>query len=184
MGRTVSPDDLHSWSPHRAEQIKGRALPQAGEDLQALRVVLPELADTLERINRPMAVALAKEPAAVALKLVSLRSMFPDADILQMIEKRPTILQDEEFGQLQGNLEQLQNALPGADVLNLAAQQPLFLFEDVNAILGEMQSLKPAMALPDIVSLLADDAKFASLLLLRLDVRAQVRQGVPRMRYP
>ncbi len=45
-------------------------------------------------------------------------------------------------------------------------------------------SLKPAMALPDIVSLLADDAKFASLLLLRLDVRAQVRQGVPRMRYP
>ena len=89
----------------------------------------------------------------MALKLVSLRSMFPDADILQMIEKRleytlpihlfmqraswrntehdvphicpcrPTILQDEEFGQLQGNLEQLQNALPGADVLNLVAQQ-------------------------------------------------------------
>ncbi len=101
--------------------------------------------------------------------------------------------------------------------------QPLFLFEDINAILGEMQrwgsvlcfgsfhislsrlssflpfppgtvcstmmpavcgSLKPAMALPDIVSLLAGDPKFASLLLLRLDVRAQVRQGGPRMRYP
>ena len=59
--------------------------------MQALRVVLPELADTLERINRPMAVALAKEPAAVALKLVSLRSTFPDADILQMIEKRSEI---------------------------------------------------------------------------------------------
>ncbi len=56
--------------------------------MQALRVVLPELADTLERLNRPLAVALAKQPAAVALKLVLLRSLFPDADILQMIEKR------------------------------------------------------------------------------------------------
>lgn len=56
--------------------------------VQALRVVLPELADTLERINRPLAVYLAKDPAAVAMKLVSLRSLFPDADILQMIEKR------------------------------------------------------------------------------------------------
>ena len=36
---------------------------------------------------------------------------------------RPTILQDEEFSQVQGNLEGLQNALPGADVLKLVAQQ-------------------------------------------------------------
>ena len=56
--------------------------------MQALRIVLPELADTLERLNRPLAVSLAKQPAAVALKLVTLRSLFPDANILQMIEKR------------------------------------------------------------------------------------------------
>ena len=110
--------------------------------------------------------------------------------------------------------------------------QPMFLFEDVDAILVEMQrsaccllpavacpavhaisslsssmtcltcacwlphaqpdalfvcshgSLKPNMAIPDIVSLLARDGRFAGLLLLRLDVRAQVRQGVPRMKYP
>lgn len=56
--------------------------------LQALRLVLPELADILGRMNRPLAVSLANQPAAVALKLVSLRQLFPDADILQMIEKR------------------------------------------------------------------------------------------------
>ena len=56
--------------------------------LQALKMILPELADTLERVNRPLAVSLAKEPAAVALKLVSLRSIFPNANILKMIERR------------------------------------------------------------------------------------------------
>ena len=34
MGRTVSPDQLHSWSPQKAHPGEGRALPQAGEDLQ------------------------------------------------------------------------------------------------------------------------------------------------------
>lgn len=56
--------------------------------LQALRMVLPELADTLGRINRTLAKSLAEDPAAVALKLVTLRSLFPDGNILQMIEKR------------------------------------------------------------------------------------------------
>lgn len=40
------------------------------------------------------------------------------------------------------------------------------------------------MALAEIVDLLAGDNKFAGLLILRLNVRAQVRQGVTRMRYP
>lgn len=35
-----------------------------------------------------MAVRLAEDPAAVALKLVSLRTLFPDANLLVMIEKR------------------------------------------------------------------------------------------------
>ena len=56
--------------------------------LQALKMILPELADTLERVNRPLAVSLAKEPAAVALKLVSLRSIFANANILKLIERR------------------------------------------------------------------------------------------------
>ena len=34
------------------------------------------------------------------------------------------------------------------------------------------------------VRLLAQDPKLASLLILRLNVRSQVRDGVPRMRYP
>jgi hypothetical protein len=50
--------------------------------------VLPGLAETLIKANRPLAVRLAKEPAAVALKLVSLRTLFPDANVLAMIEKR------------------------------------------------------------------------------------------------
>jgi hypothetical protein len=56
--------------------------------LQALSTVLPGLTETLIKVNRPLAVRLAKEPAAVALKLVSLRALFPDANLLAMIEKR------------------------------------------------------------------------------------------------
>ena len=41
MGRTVSPDQLHSWSPQKAHPGEGRALPQAGEDIQVKFMVLP-----------------------------------------------------------------------------------------------------------------------------------------------
>lgn len=36
---------------------------------------------------------------------------------------RPTILEDEEFGQVENNLKNLQENLPGADVLGLIEQQ-------------------------------------------------------------
>ena len=42
---------------------------------------------------------------------------------IQLCSCRPTILRDEEFSQVQKNLEALQHALPGADVLGLVEQQ-------------------------------------------------------------
>ena len=36
---------------------------------------------------------------------------------------RPTILEDEDFGQIENNLKDLQEALPGADVQGLVEQQ-------------------------------------------------------------
>ncbi len=45
-------------------------------------------------------------------------------------------------------------------------------------------SLQPKKDMKEIVRLLGQDPKLASLLILRLDVRSQVREGVPRLRYP
>jgi hypothetical protein len=45
-------------------------------------------------------------------------------------------------------------------------------------------SLLPGESLAHIVSLVSKDTKLANLFVLRLDIRSQVKQGVPRMRYP
>ena len=54
----------------------------------------------------------------------------------------------------------------------------------LTALPGVIASLQPGKELREIVSLLAKDPKLSDLLVLRLDVRAQVRQGMPRLKYP
>lgn len=49
------------------------------------------------------------------------------------------MLLDEEFNLIEGNLKKLHDSLPGADVVSLVEQQPLFLFEDLEVIMGELQ---------------------------------------------
>lgn len=127
---------------------------------------------------------------------------------------RPSLLLDKEFEGIEGNLKALEEAMPGADVRKMVAAQPLFLSEDIKVILGELRrcalahqsssatrgwvtcsrwpdcscrvfaSLQPGKDLREIVRLLGQDPKLSDLLVLRLDVRAQVREGMPRMKYP
>jgi hypothetical protein len=49
------------------------------------------------------------------------------------------MLLDEEFNLIEGNFKKLHDSLPGADVVSLVEQQPLFLFEDLEVIMGELQ---------------------------------------------
>lgn len=52
---------------------------------------------------------------------------------------RPSMLLDEEFQLIERNLKKLHDMLPGTDVVSLVEQQPLFLFEDLDVIMGELQ---------------------------------------------
>jgi len=49
------------------------------------------------------------------------------------------MLLDDEFKLIEGNLEKLRDMLPGTDVVSLIDQQQLFLFEDLDVIMGELQ---------------------------------------------
>ena len=49
------------------------------------------------------------------------------------------MLLDEEFDLVEPNYEKLKEALPGTDVQHLVEQQPLFLFEDLDVIMGELR---------------------------------------------
>ncbi len=59
--------------------------------------------------------------------------------LIYSVGYRLSMLLDEEFSLIEGNLEKLQATLPGADVVSLVEQQPLFLFEDMEVILAELR---------------------------------------------
>ncbi|KAK9909091.1 hypothetical protein WJX75_007014 [Coccomyxa subellipsoidea] len=116
-----------------------QSLDSRSEELQAL---LPDLAEQL-KLNKQVSLRLAEDIPAVAMKLVKLREIFPDSNVLDMVGRRPSMLLDEEFNLIEGNLKKLHDSLPGADVVSLVEQQPLFLFEDLEVIMGELQRLLP-----------------------------------------
>lgn len=56
--------------------------------LQDFQIVLPGAADRLIAANRRTALRLAQDPGSVALKLVKLREIFPNCNVLDIVEKR------------------------------------------------------------------------------------------------
>ncbi|EIE25533.1 hypothetical protein COCSUDRAFT_52906 [Coccomyxa subellipsoidea C-169] len=138
MGRTIKPDRDHGSD---LEDIidQPQSLDSQSEELKTL---LPDLAEQL-KLNRQVAQRLAEDIPALAMKLVKLREIFPESNVLDMVGRRPSMLLDEEFDLIEGNLKRLHDSLPGADVVSLVEQQPLFLFEDVEVIMGELRRLLP-----------------------------------------
>ncbi|CAL8460794.1 g325 [Coccomyxa elongata] len=155
MGRTVRiRGDHESNSASDQSQTSDSGI----EDLLDL---LPDLAEQL-RLNKPLSLRLSKDIPGIVMKLVKLREIFPDSNVLKMVGKRLSMLLDEEFSLIEGNLEKLQATLPGADVVSLVEQQPLFLFEDMEVILAELRSLRqPGKSMQETVALVGKDPKLA-----------------------
>jgi hypothetical protein len=55
---------------------------------QEFRALLPQIADKVINTNRGLAIRLAQDPASVAARLVALRVMFPDSNVLRMVDRR------------------------------------------------------------------------------------------------
>ncbi|BDA41771.1 hypothetical protein COCOBI_02-5650 [Coccomyxa sp. Obi] len=134
MGRTVRIRDDHQSASDQSQS--------SDSGIEELLYLLPDLAEQL-RLNKQLSLRLSKDIPGIAVKLVKLRAIFPDSNVLEMVGKRLSMLLDEEFSLIESNLEKLQATLPGADVVSLIEQQPLFLFEDTEVILAELRRLLP-----------------------------------------
>ena len=55
--------------------------------LQELQALLPDLAEQL-KLNKQVSLRLAEDIPAVAMKLVKLREIFPDSNVLDMVGRR------------------------------------------------------------------------------------------------
>lgn len=54
---------------------------------QELLDLLPDLAEQV-RLNKPLSLRLSKDIPGIVMKLVKLREIFPDSNVLKMVGKR------------------------------------------------------------------------------------------------
>eukprot|EP00775_Hariotina_reticulata_P008155 gene8155-8348_t len=108
MGRVVRSERLKLGSGSRQRLVILAAAQQLSispEDmemrLQELVTLLPDLSSMLPALHPRTLANLAADTPGVAQKLIRLRLLFPVADLAQMISRRPTLLLEEEFQQIE-----------------------------------------------------------------------------------
>ncbi|WIA44192.1 hypothetical protein OEZ86_010515 [Tetradesmus obliquus] len=108
MGRVVSSERLSLGQGGRqrlvliaAAQIAGVSAETMEGRMQELLLLLPDLSSLLPSLHPRVLAALSADTQGVAQKLIKLRLLFPAADVSQMISRRPTLLLDEHFEQVE-----------------------------------------------------------------------------------
>ncbi|WIA23702.1 hypothetical protein OEZ85_000392 [Tetradesmus obliquus] len=108
MGRVVSSSRLSLGQGGRqrlvliaAAQIAGVSAETMEGRMQELLLLLPDLSSLLPSLHPRVLAALGSDTQGVAQKLIKLRLLFPAADVSQMISRRPTLLLDEHFEQVE-----------------------------------------------------------------------------------
>lgn len=111
--------------------------------LEALMVMLPDLAGCIPRLQPSLLAALTSDLSTTSSRLLGLRELLPDANVSALVAARPQLLL-QDTAEVQASVAALQQLLGVEHVDRLVEVQPLFLVtECVQQVLGEIQRLMP-----------------------------------------
>eukprot|EP00891_Asterochloris_glomerata_P002106 jgi/Astpho2/2106/Aster-x0082 len=109
--------------------------------IQELVHLMPAMEQRLLRLQPAMLAAWARDPGAVAAKLLQLRSWMPRVDVSRLVVNSPSLLMEQNFQKVEAALVQLHAHLPESSVASLVQRQTLYLTEDLEYLLAEVKRL-------------------------------------------
>ncbi|KAG1656639.1 hypothetical protein FOA52_008863 [Chlamydomonas sp. UWO 241] len=112
--------------------------------LGQLLTLLPGLSDRLLSLKTDLLLQLCSEPDAVASRLITLKSLYPAANLNQMIYKRPEMLTAAGWAGVEAGSAKLRETFGEGPHLDALVQaQPLLLVPQVDTLLSEITRLVP-----------------------------------------
>ena len=81
-----------------------------------LQMLMPDSQEKLLKMKPELLASLVKRLPEVAAKLVALKTVFPTADVSEMVSRQPGLALTDDFTQLEAAGDRLTHILPGLDL--------------------------------------------------------------------
>lgn len=85
-----------------------------------------------------MLAALVNDVDSVSSRVIELKILLPDSNVESIVSQRPSILLDNEWNLIEGNLNKLRKHYKEEDISRMVAVEPVLLVEDIEEILKEL----------------------------------------------
>lgn len=125
----------------KARGFRGWTEEEYGERVLELVTLVPVILEPAQRFPAALLLALLSDTDGIASRLISLKQLFPAADVFRIVSKRPRLLLEEEFSGAEIAAVKLRQLFPETDVSVLAEKAPLLLVEDVDDIVADLRRL-------------------------------------------
>ncbi|PNH09190.1 Cyclin-dependent kinase 3 [Tetrabaena socialis] len=157
MGRMVPADRIALSGPQKQVLIVSAAARMSGLDTEAFDVqvqelltLLPDLRERLLSLKPSILVELCLDTRGVAIKLIQLRELFPEANVSALVSRRPTLLTDGEWPGVVAAHAKLHSMFPEGGVCQMVTQQPLLLVEEVDELeIDTLHKIFQVLGTPD-----------------------------------
>lgn len=146
--------------------------------LDTLSALIPDLSIKLNKLQANLVLQLAKDPDAVAHRLLSLKQRLPGADLATMLWSCPWLFSKPSLEEIDGQLERLNNRLKGVRIDVLVETEPAVLLCDIDKVLGDIRRLLPGEDDPVMVFVSAPGAHL-DMATLGLPASLLIDDGIP-----
>eukprot|EP00884_Botryococcus_braunii_P013573 jgi/Botrbrau1/22216/Bobra.168_1s0047.1 len=141
-------EDLRNKMLQRyAWQKLGLTEEEAKRRLEELACIVPGIESRMSAMKADILVGFLSDTAGLAVRLISLKQLFPRGDPAQMVLARPSLaLSSEGLEAVQEAAERLRTLLPGVDVDRLVTEHPSMLdVDEFERAVAESQRILPGL---------------------------------------
>lgn len=123
--------------------------------LEQLHFLLPDLHQRLAGAPPKLVARLCAHTDTIAYRMLQLKSIFPKADVVAMVNNRLTLVLDDDLDSVKAAAQKLRTLLPKTDVDSFVEQFPVVL--DVDSFEVALQDARRLIPNVDIAKMIATD---------------------------